>query len=101
MRSYVNTLANRIALFPAAGVAAAKQSINSFARPSLQALQADGRHFISLSSQPATMALVEKFLDLTNNETATPSELKLSLADLTSARRQDELFTFLRGQVSS
>ncbi|MCJ1360201.1 MAG: hypothetical protein MMC33_010204 [Icmadophila ericetorum] len=72
----VNQLASRIATFSAAALNGTKVSIQS-AGPSREALEADLDTFTRLASQPIAQELVEKFFELSYNQSLGTFELGL------------------------
>ncbi|KAJ7486778.1 ClpP/crotonase-like domain-containing protein [Mycena latifolia] len=76
LHEYVRTLAVRIALFPAAGIAGTKQGINAVSRPSLDVFIRDAQNVIQrLAGTPAAQAYATKFIAATNNQSFGPLEL--------------------------
>ncbi|KAJ7692720.1 ClpP/crotonase-like domain-containing protein, partial [Mycena rosella] len=76
LHSYVQGLAARIALFPAAGIAGTKQGINAASRPPLEVIIQDAQKVIeTLGASPAVQAFSKKFLAATHNQTVGPFEL--------------------------
>lgn len=67
MHSYVDELAQRIAAFPAAALAATKDSVNEQA-PSVEALDRDLDRIFKLAQTPEAQAAVTKFLELGNDQ---------------------------------
>ncbi|KAF8175891.1 ClpP/crotonase-like domain-containing protein [Mycena galopus ATCC 62051] len=73
---YVETLAARIALFPAAGIVGTKLGINAVSRPSMDTIIQDAQNVISVLAQtPVTQAFSEKFVAATNNQSIGELEL--------------------------
>lgn len=76
LHTYVQTLAARIALFPAAGIAGTKQGINAVSRPPREVIVQDAQNVIGrLAETPAAQAFGTKFIAATNNQTVGPLEL--------------------------
>ncbi|KAJ7728005.1 ClpP/crotonase-like domain-containing protein [Mycena maculata] len=76
LRDYVQALAARIALFPAAGIAGAKKGINAVSRPSMDVIIEYAQDIIEvLAETPAAQALSEKFIAATHNQSICPLEL--------------------------
>ncbi|KAJ7509484.1 ClpP/crotonase-like domain-containing protein [Mycena galericulata] len=73
---YVQTLATRIALFPAAGIAGTKAGINAVSRPPMDVIIREAQDIIDVLAQtPATQAFAEKFLAATHNQSIGELEL--------------------------
>jgi enoyl-CoA hydratase/carnithine racemase len=72
----VNTIAQRIALFPLGGINATKVGLNAN-NPSPAALAQDLKAVLALGSSPEGQALIQKFLVLSQNQTRSPFELGL------------------------
>jgi enoyl-CoA hydratase/carnithine racemase len=77
LHSFVDSLANRIALFELDAIAAAKRSINDASRPLLDKVIVDGRRFGVLLATPETQTIIQKFLVATNNQTNGTFEFNL------------------------
>ncbi|KAJ7486691.1 enoyl-CoA hydratase/isomerase family protein [Mycena latifolia] len=76
LNAYVQKLAARIALFPPAAIAGAKQGINAVSRPPLDVLVQDAQDIIlRLAVTPEAQALSVKFLQVTHNQSLVPLEL--------------------------
>ncbi|KAJ7790420.1 ClpP/crotonase-like domain-containing protein [Mycena olivaceomarginata] len=76
LADYVQTLAARIALFPPAGIAAAKREVDAVGRPSKELFIRKSQDvFNVLVGTPAAQALEEKFIALTHNQSIGPLEL--------------------------
>jgi enoyl-CoA hydratase/carnithine racemase len=76
LADYVQTLAARIALFPPAGIAAAKREVDAVGRPSKELFIRKSQDvFDVLVGTPAAQALEEKFIALTHNQSIGPLEL--------------------------
>ena len=73
----VNALAQRIGLFPQDGLNTTKSAL-SFLNPTLDMLSRDVASFYVLDGSTVQQANVEKFLELSGNETSGPFELGLS-----------------------
>ncbi|KIW73188.1 hypothetical protein PV04_01325 [Phialophora macrospora] len=73
MTSYVDKLAQRIATFPAAALAATKAAVNEDA-PSLEALDRDLERIVALAQTPEAQTAVTKFLQLGNDQQSGPWE---------------------------
>jgi enoyl-CoA hydratase/carnithine racemase len=67
MRHYVDQLAERIATFPAAALAATKDAVNEDA-PSEEALNRDIGRIVTLAQMPASQAALTKFLEFGNDQ---------------------------------
>lgn len=76
LTSAVNTLAQRIGLFPQEALNATKSAL-SYLNPSEALLAADVQTFLFLNQLPQQQALEQRFLDLSDNETSGPFELGL------------------------
>ena len=72
----VNTIAQRIALFPLGGINATKVGLNAN-NPSPAALAQDLEAVLTLGASPEGQALIQKFLVLSQNQTRSPFELGL------------------------
>ncbi|KAJ6453698.1 enoyl-CoA hydratase/isomerase family protein [Mycena sanguinolenta] len=73
---YVDALAKRIALFPAAGIAGTKQGINAVSRPPMEVIIQDAQNVINVLAQSAaTQAFARKFIEATNNQSIGELEL--------------------------
>ena len=77
MQEHVTKLAERIATFPAASLAATKAGVNEQA-PSEQALNNDLRRFATSAGDPETQRAVTKFLKRSNDQTEGEWELVLN-----------------------
>ncbi|KAJ7486705.1 ClpP/crotonase-like domain-containing protein [Mycena latifolia] len=76
LHTYVQTLAARIALFPAAGIAGTKQGINAVSRPPMDVFIRDAQDVIlRLAATPVAQAFEEKFLAATHNQSIGALEL--------------------------
>jgi enoyl-CoA hydratase/carnithine racemase len=76
LTDYVQALAARIALFPAAGIAGTKQGINAVSRPSLDVIVQEAQNVIGVLAQnPEARAFMEKFVVATDNQSAVELEL--------------------------
>ncbi|KAJ7840056.1 ClpP/crotonase-like domain-containing protein [Mycena olivaceomarginata] len=76
LTDYVQALAARIALFPAAGIAGTKQGINAVSRPSLDVIVQEAQNVIGVLAQnPEARAFTEKFVVATDNQSAVELEL--------------------------
>jgi enoyl-CoA hydratase/carnithine racemase len=64
MNMHVNTLVERIALWPSSGIIATKRGLRDGSGPSEKALETDGDKFTSLSQLPALQAGANRFLQL-------------------------------------
>jgi enoyl-CoA hydratase/carnithine racemase len=78
LRSYVDDLASRIALFPLDGLASIKSSVNLISRPTQEDLIFVSSEFDRLAALPNTQELLGKLLVLTKNETDVTVELNIS-----------------------
>jgi enoyl-CoA hydratase/carnithine racemase len=67
MQLHVDRLAERIATFPTAALAATKDAVNEQA-PTMEALERDISRIISLSQTPEAQAAMDKFLELSNDQ---------------------------------
>ncbi|KAJ7613695.1 ClpP/crotonase-like domain-containing protein, partial [Mycena polygramma] len=68
LHGYVRTLAERIALFPLAGIAGTKQGVNAVSRPPRDVFVRDSQNVIlSLEALPETRELNNKVFAATNN----------------------------------
>ncbi|KAF8184526.1 ClpP/crotonase-like domain-containing protein [Mycena galopus ATCC 62051] len=73
---YVDALAARIALFPAAGIIGTKQGINAVSRPPRETIIKDAQDVINVLSQtPFTQAYGTKFIEATHNQSIGELEL--------------------------
>ncbi|KAJ6568025.1 ClpP/crotonase-like domain-containing protein [Mycena vulgaris] len=76
LHAYVQTLAARIALFPAAGIAGTKAGINAVSRPPRDVIIREAQDIIlALAADPALQAFAQKFLQATHNQSSGPLEL--------------------------
>ncbi|KAJ6492868.1 ClpP/crotonase-like domain-containing protein [Mycena vitilis] len=83
LHDYVRTLAERIALFPLAGIAGTKQGVNAVSRPPRDVFVRDSQNVIlSLEGLPETRALDNKVFAATNNQSNGPFELNWAEAVL-------------------
>lgn len=74
----VDALAQRIAAFPATGLAAIKERVNS-RKPTDEEVQVDFELFTSLGAEPESQALDERYLELSANQT--PNEFELNIPE--------------------
>ncbi|KAJ6586316.1 ClpP/crotonase-like domain-containing protein [Mycena vulgaris] len=73
---YVQALAARIALFPAAGIAGTKTGINAVSRPPREDIIREAQDIIQvLLATPAVQMLAKKLLQATHNQSSGPLEL--------------------------
>ncbi|KAJ6480325.1 ClpP/crotonase-like domain-containing protein [Mycena sanguinolenta] len=73
---YVQALAERIALFPPAGIQATKKGINAVSLIPLDAWIQQATNIIEvLAPSPVSQALLKKFVQATNNQTIGPVDL--------------------------
>jgi enoyl-CoA hydratase/carnithine racemase len=73
---YVQALAERIALFPPAGIQATKKGINAVSLIPVDAWIQQARNIIEvLAPSPVSQALLKKFVQATNNQTIGPVDL--------------------------
>ncbi|KAJ7195162.1 ClpP/crotonase-like domain-containing protein [Mycena haematopus] len=73
---YVDALAARITLFPAAGIAATKRGINAVSRPPMDLIIQDAQNLVRVLSQSAvTQAFIQKFIEATHNQSIGALEL--------------------------
>ncbi|KAJ7131863.1 ClpP/crotonase-like domain-containing protein [Mycena crocata] len=80
LKQYVKTLAERIALFPAAGIAGTKRGINAVSRPPREVIVRDAQNvFLALAASPESQALQRKFISATHNQSI--GELELNYGD--------------------
>ncbi|KAJ7603327.1 ClpP/crotonase-like domain-containing protein, partial [Mycena polygramma] len=83
LHGYVRTLAERIALFPLAGIAGTKQGVNAVSRPPRDVFVRDSQNVIlSLEALPETWELNDKVFAATNNQSNGPFELNWAEAVL-------------------
>jgi enoyl-CoA hydratase/carnithine racemase len=76
LHAYVQALAARIALFPAAGIVGTKQGINAVSRPPMSIIVRDAQDIIfALAATPAGQAFGEKFIRATRNQSLDSLEL--------------------------
>ncbi|KAF7355931.1 hypothetical protein MVEN_00922200 [Mycena venus] len=76
LHQYVQALAARIALFPAAGIVATKTGINAVTRPSRDVLVQDAQNVIAaLVPTPPVQDAFKRFLQVTRNQSIGPMEL--------------------------
>ncbi|KAJ7779703.1 ClpP/crotonase-like domain-containing protein, partial [Mycena metata] len=76
LRDYVDALAARIALFPAAGIVGTKAGINAVSRPPMDVIIQEAQNIIGVLSQtPVTQAFAKKFVAVTNNQSLGDLEL--------------------------
>ncbi|KAJ6592494.1 ClpP/crotonase-like domain-containing protein [Mycena capillaripes] len=76
LHAYVKTLAARIALFPAAGIAGTKKGINAVSRPPMDVLIQEAQNIIGVLAQtPAAQAFGPKFIAATHNQSIGELEL--------------------------
>ncbi|KAJ7483577.1 ClpP/crotonase-like domain-containing protein [Mycena latifolia] len=76
LHAYVQALAARIALFPAAGIAGTKQGINAVSRPPMDVIIQDAQNVIQhLATTPAAQTFAVKFIEATHNQSLVPLEL--------------------------
>ncbi len=73
MKTYVDKLAQRIATFPAAAIAATKDAVNEDA-PSEEALDRDIGRIMALAQTPEAQSAVTRFLKLGNDQQPGPWE---------------------------
>jgi enoyl-CoA hydratase/carnithine racemase len=74
MYSYVQSLAQRIALFPIDGIVASKTGMNEFSRPDLETIVEDAQDKIAALT-PEMVALATKFVEITGNQSIGKVEL--------------------------
>jgi enoyl-CoA hydratase/carnithine racemase len=73
---YVQALAERIALFPPAGIQATKKGINEVSLVPVDAWIQQARNIIEvLAPSPVSQDLLKKFVQATNNQTIGPVDL--------------------------
>ncbi|KAF7344267.1 hypothetical protein MVEN_01718000 [Mycena venus] len=73
---YVQALAERIALFPPAGIQATKKGINAVSLIPVDAWIQQARNILEvLAPSPVSQALLKKFVQATNNQTIGPVDL--------------------------
>lgn len=77
LTSAVDTLAQRIALFPADGLNETKASL-SYLNPPPSAFAVDAAAFAVLDPKPLQQGLLKKFISLSQNQTRSPFELNLT-----------------------
>jgi enoyl-CoA hydratase/carnithine racemase len=93
LHDYVQALAERIALFPAAAVTGTKAGINKVSRPAREVLVHYAQDVIlKLAGMPEVQAFLENFIVATNNQSIGPLELNygkelFSLFNLTQVPR--------------
>ncbi|KAJ6451833.1 ClpP/crotonase-like domain-containing protein, partial [Mycena vitilis] len=76
LRAHVDALAKRVALFPAAGIAATKQGINAVTLPAREVLVAEAQNIISgLIPTPVVQGAFERFTEVTGNQSIGVMEL--------------------------
>ncbi|KAJ7729958.1 enoyl-CoA hydratase/isomerase-like protein [Mycena metata] len=76
LHQYVQALAARIALFPAAGIIATKAGINAVSRPAREVIVKEAQDVIAaLIGTPAVQGAFERFIRVTNNQSIGPVEL--------------------------
>ncbi|KAF8186154.1 ClpP/crotonase-like domain-containing protein [Mycena galopus ATCC 62051] len=74
--TYVQALANRIALFPPAGIVGVKQGINAVSRPSMDVIVQDSQDIVlRLAATSAVQDFLVKLNEATNNQSIGPFEL--------------------------
>jgi enoyl-CoA hydratase/carnithine racemase len=77
MNTYVDQLAQRIALFPLDGITAARETINAAGVPSFQQLDQEFQSFATLAAGSESQQLLGNLLELSQNETSVPFFLDL------------------------
>ncbi|KAJ7910098.1 enoyl-CoA hydratase/isomerase family protein [Mycena leptocephala] len=76
LHAHVRTLAQRIAMFPPAGIVGTKAGINAVTRPPREVIVSEAQNVISgLLGTPAVQALFERFIRVTKNQTIGSMEL--------------------------
>ncbi|KAJ7660168.1 ClpP/crotonase-like domain-containing protein [Mycena polygramma] len=86
LRAHVDALAKRIALFPAAGIAATKKGINAVTLPAREVLVAEAQNIISgLIPTPVVQGAFERFIEVTGNQS-------IGLMELNYGREVGRLF---------
>jgi enoyl-CoA hydratase/carnithine racemase len=76
LRNYVQALAARIALFPAAGIAGTKAGINAASRPAKDVIIQDAQNIIrALAATQSVQDLLQRVVDATNNQSIGELEL--------------------------
>ncbi|KAJ7158166.1 ClpP/crotonase-like domain-containing protein [Mycena filopes] len=76
LADYVQALAARIALFPAAGIAGTKAGINAASRPPMDVIIQYAQNVVGVLAQtPAAQNFIQKFLTATNNQSNGELEL--------------------------
>ncbi|KAJ7882376.1 ClpP/crotonase-like domain-containing protein [Mycena olivaceomarginata] len=74
--THVQALADRIALFPLAGIVGVKQGINAVSRPSMDAIVQDSQDIVlRLAATSAVQDFLMKLNEATNNQSIGPFEL--------------------------
>jgi enoyl-CoA hydratase/carnithine racemase len=80
---FVTGLARRIASFPSAGIADAKQRVNEIALPSIDALQEDSRLFVTGVARPQSQSRIRVLFERgLQKDSPLEADLGLALADL-------------------